>query len=149
MHKRDPEEVQLLYQQLAAAKRDLPLAFGWLQRLVDDLAAASWGPYSGSAAHWVRGARKLGLINDMMLYVHHVWSQTERIPDEGAVEHILPQLHVLRTLHYTTRYGSGFDGMAGPFMTEGLCVQFKRSIKPMGRTVKRSPSQSRPKAPSK
>lgn len=149
MCQRDPEEVQLLYQRLKAAKQDLPLAFGWLQKLVDELAAASWGPYSGSAAHWVRGARKLGLVNDMMLYVHHVWLQTARMPDEGAVKQILPQLHVFRTLFYTKRYGSGFDEMADPFMTEELCVQFKRSIKAMGRTVKRSPSQSRPKAPSK
>jgi hypothetical protein len=132
MRQRDPAEVRLLYQRLEAAKQDLPQAFGWLQQLVDDLAEASWGPYSGSAAHWARGARKLGIANDMMLYVHYIWSQTGHVLDEGSVKHILSLLHVFRTLLYTKRYGGSFDGVAGPFMTEELFLQFQQWIKPTG-----------------
>jgi len=98
MRERDPEEMQLLYQRLEAAKQDLPLAFGWLQKLVDDLAAASWGEVNNTSVQWTRDARKLGLVNDMILYVHYGWSQTGRVLDEAAVKEILSQLHVFRTL---------------------------------------------------
>ena len=148
MRQRDPEEAQLLYQRLEAAKQDLPLAFGWLQQLVDELAAASWGDVTGASSQWVRAARKLGLINDMILYIHHFWSQTGQMSDEATVKTMLSQLHVFRTLLYTGRYGRSFDGVAAPFMTEELCLQFKRSIKLTGRTVVHSPSLSRLKDPS-
>jgi len=149
MGQRDPEELQLLHQRLEAAKQDLPLAFGWLQKLVDDLAEASWGDVTSASSQSIRDARKLGLTNDMMLYVHYVWWQTGHVLDEATVKIVLSQLHVFRTLLYTKRFGSGFDGVAGPFLTEELCVQFNRSIILTGRTVKRSSSQSRPKALSK
>jgi hypothetical protein len=149
MGERDPEELQLLYQRLEAAKQDLPLAFGWLQKLVDDLAEASWGDVTSASSQWIRDARKLGLTNDMALYVHYSWLQTGHVLDEAAVKHILSQLHVFRTLHYTKNYGSSFNGAAGPFMTEELCLQFKRSMKLTGQAVRRSPAQSPSKARSK
>ena len=149
MGERDPEELQLLYQRLEAAKQDLPLAFGWLQKLVDDLAEASWGDVTSASSQSIRDARKLGLTNDMALYVHYSWLQTGHVLDEVAVKHILSQLHVFRTLLYTKHYGSSFDGAAGPFLTEELCLQFKRSIKLTGQTVRRSPTQSPSKGLSK
>ena len=149
MHRRDPEEVRLLYERMDKAKQDLPLAFGWLQQIVGEVAASSWAPYSGSAAHWIREATKLGLTNDMMLYVQHIWSQTRHVPDKAAVWVLLKQLKAFRSQRYWEQHDGDANWIACPSLTEELCLQFQQSITLAGRAVQPASLQALAKGHSK